>query len=47
DGEGGGSFVSVSAGIVDAADRGARVVSLSLSSPKTSKLLEEAVHFRG
>ncbi|MEB3204210.1 MAG: S8 family serine peptidase [Candidatus Sericytochromatia bacterium] len=43
DGEGGGSFVSVSAGIVDAADRGARVISLSLSSPRTSKLLEEAV----
>jgi thermitase len=43
DGEKGGSFVSVSAGIVDAADRGARVVSLSPSSPRTSKLLEEAV----
>lgn len=43
DGEGGGTFVSVSAGIVHAADRGARVLSLSLSAPRTSKLLEEAV----
>lgn len=47
DGKGGGTFVSVAAGIVHAADRGAKVLSLSLSGSRTSRLLEEAVAHAG
>ena len=45
DGEGRGDSFTVARGIVEAVDRGAKVINLSLGSDSSSQVLENAVNY--